>query len=203
MPKINLLQQITPETTVSKPSRFSPQITQLIGMSVVVVLGLSVFLIYTGYTVNTQSNRVKQELEEEKRQATELVNLKKQAEELQKKLTLVENRVKIIKQLRAEQRGPVAVLSSINERIPLGISLESITQRSNLMTIVGTTPTESLVAAFAKDLEFSNGLFTGFDVQTELINPNTDQQKTRFTIRCTYNPPVANPNPDAPQTASN
>jgi type IV pilus assembly protein PilN len=203
MPKINLLQQITPETTASKPSRFSPQITQLIGMSVVVVLGLTLFLIYRSYTVNTEANRVKQELEEEKRQATELANLKKQGEELQKKLTLVENRVKIIKQLRAEQRGPVAVLSNINERIPLGISLESITQRGSLMTIVGTTPTESLVATFAKDLEFSNGLFTGFDVQTELLNPNTEDQKTRFTIRCTYNPPVANTNPDAPQTASN
>jgi type IV pilus assembly protein PilN len=117
---------------------------------------------------------------------------------------LVENRIKVIKQLRAEQRGPVAVLSRINERIPIGINLDSITQRGNLMTISGSTSTEGLISSFSKDLEFSGGLFTGIDVQTEQVPATpTTEQLTKFTIRCNYNPPQAAQNPDAAQTASN
>ncbi len=58
--------------------------------------------------------------------------------------------------------------------------------------------------SFAKDLEFSNGLFTGVEVQTEQlpITATTTEPLTKFTIRCVYNPPVATPKPTDGQTAS-
>jgi type IV pilus assembly protein PilN len=204
MPKINLLQQSGAESPVSKGSSISNQNIQLFAMIGVVVLGLVIVLSYLWYTTTKESDRVKDELANEQKQAQELASLKEQADELQRKIGLVENRIKVIKQLRAQQRGPVAVLSRINERVPIGINLDSITQRGNLMTIIGNTATEGLVTSFAKDLEFSGGLFTGFDLQTQQ-QPGTETTEaiTRFTIRCTYNPPVATQNPDTSQTASN
>jgi Tfp pilus assembly protein PilN len=203
MPKINLLQQAATETA-SKSKPISTQTGQLIAMAGVVLLGVVVALGYLYITTNRDSQRVNDELAQERKQQQELSKLKAQADELQKKIALVENRVKVIKQLRAEQRGPVAVLSSINERIPIGINLDAITQRGSLMTIIGNSTTDTLITTFAKDLEFSGGLFTGFDVQQELIPPSaTAEQAYKFTIRCTYNPPVANQKPEAVQTASN
>lgn len=203
MPKINLLQQSTAEASAGKSKPISSQTTQQIMMLVAFLLGLAVAIFIDWSLVTRENQRVQEELAQEKKIAQELEAMKKQGEELQKKIELVENRIKVIKQLRAEQRGPVAVLSHINERIPVGIKLDSITQRGNLMTIVGNTTTEGLITTFAKDLEFSGGLFTQFDVQTQLRPPagSNQEQSWNFTIRCNYNPPVAAPS--ATQTASN
>jgi len=203
MPKINLLQQAATEAAGSKASPISAQTGQLIAMAGVVVLGVVVVLSYLWYTTDLENKRVKEELASEQKQAQELAKLKDDADKLQQKIVLVENRITAIKKLRAEQRGPVAVLSRINERIPIGISLDSVTQRGNLMTIIGTTNTEGLITSFAKDLEFSGGIFSGFDLQTEQIQATaTTEQQTKFTIRCSYNPPVPSQSPEV-QTASN
>ncbi|MCS6884221.1 MAG: PilN domain-containing protein [Acidobacteriota bacterium] len=205
MPKINLLQQAPTEAAVAKP--VSTQLVQQIVMLVVALLGLAVAIFIDWSIVNRENETVKEDLAREQAIAKELEDMKKQGDELQKKIELVENRIKVIKQLRAEQRGPVAVLSSINERIPIGIKLDSITQRGSLMTVVGSTTTESLITTFAKDLEFSGGLFTNFDVQTQLRPGGQGQEQSwTFTIRCNYNPPVAAPPQSttaATQTASN
>ncbi|MBL8151612.1 MAG: PilN domain-containing protein [Blastocatellia bacterium] len=203
MPKINLLQQNATEKTTAKSGGVSTQTTQQIVMLVGILLAIGAVVTYDWLVTTRENERVKVELEQEKKVAKELEDLKKQGEKLQKQITLVENRIKVIKQLRAEQRGPVAVLSRINERIPIGVKLESITQRDSDMTIVGTTTTEGLITTFAQDLEFSGGLFTQFDVKTELLPATpTGEQAWKFTIRCKYNPPVAAPNQDANQQAS-
>ena len=203
MPKINLLQQATTESSGSKSSPINGQIAQLIAMVAVVVVGVAIWLGYVWYTTNLENKRVKDELAQEMRIEQELKKLKEDADNLQKRIVLVESRIKVIKQLRAEQRGPVGILSKINDYIPTGIFLDSITQRGNGMTIVGTTSVETLIATFSKDLEFSGGIFTGVDVQTEQVAATpTVEAATKFTIRCTYNPPVAAPSPDANQTAS-
>lgn len=203
MPKINLLQQTATESVGTKSKPISAQTGQLIAMAGVVLLGVVATITYLWYTTNRENERVKAELAQEQKVAQELTALKERADELQKKIGLVENRIKVIKQLRAEQRGPVAVLSRINERLPIGVNLDQITQRGNLMTIVGNSTDSNLITGFSKDLEFSGGLFTGFDLQTELVPPTANsEQLTRFTIRCNYNPPVATQNPDSSQTAS-
>ncbi|MBL8194509.1 MAG: PilN domain-containing protein [Blastocatellia bacterium] len=204
MPKINLLQQATPDSGSSKSSPISAQTGQLIAMIVVVALGVLAWISYVWYTTDLENKRVKENLANEQKVAAELAKLKEDADKLQKQIVLVQNRVKVIKQLRAEQRGPVAVLSNINERIPLGVNLDTITQRGTAMTIAGNTATEALITSFAKDLEFSNGLFTGVEVQTEQlpITATTTEPLTKFTIRCVYNPPVATPKPTDGQTAS-
>src|SRR5207245_1743821 len=147
------------------------QTTQQLVMLVAVLLAVAVVIFFDWSITNRENDKVKNDLAAEQKQAQELTKLKEQGEELQKKIELVTNRIKVIKQLRAEQRGPVAVLSRINERIPIGVKLDSIVQRESQMTIIGNTNTENLITSFAKDLEFSGGLFTNFDVQTELIPP--------------------------------
>ncbi|MEW6731998.1 MAG: PilN domain-containing protein [Acidobacteriota bacterium] len=203
MPKINLLQQAASAEGVGKAKSISSQTGQLLVLAVVVlVLAVGVSFLDWRFATN-ENEKIKNELADEQKVAQELTKLKEQADELQKKITLVDSRIKVIKQLRAEQRGPVAVLSRINERIPVGVNLDSITQRGNLMTIVGNTNTESLMTGFFKDMEFSGGLFTGLDPQSELVQGNNQEQLYKFTIRCNYNPPVATQNPEAGQTTSN
>jgi type IV pilus assembly protein PilN len=204
MPKINLLQQAAADAAGAKAKPISTQTTQQLVMLIVVLFGVVTVIFFDFSITNRENDRVKNDLAQEQKVAQELSKLKEDGEELQRKIALVENRIKVIKQLRAEQRGPVAVLSQINERIPIGVKLDSITQRDNLMTVIGTTNTEGLITSFSKELEFSRGLFSDFNVQTELIPAAQNaEQSWRFTIRCKYNPPTATQTPEANQTASN
>jgi len=73
----------------------------------------------------------------------------------------------VIKQLRAEQKGPVGMLSSINERLPGGTAdfkLTSVVQKGNRLTIIGDATNQQIVSDFMHRLEFSGGMFTGLFV---------------------------------------
>src|SRR5262249_54822624 len=105
-------------------------------------------------------------------------------------------------------KGPVAMLSAINERMPGGTAdfkLQSITQVGSRLKIIGTSTNQQVVANFAQQLEFSNGLFTnviptieGNEVKVEEAEkdkkadgePETVRQ-FKFTIDCDYNKPRA------------
>jgi Tfp pilus assembly protein PilN len=60
------------------------------------------------------------ELEREQEEAKKLEADIQRKNELEAELKQVEERIKMIKQLRAEQKGPVAMMSAINERMPAG-----------------------------------------------------------------------------------
>jgi len=99
----------------------------------------------------------------------------------------VDERIKVIKQLRAEQKGPVAMLSAINERMPAGqvdFKLDSVVQKGNHLQIIGSSLSQQVIADFSRQLEFSNGLFTnlmlsieGKEVKTDDISDRTDKKE--------------------------
>ncbi|MCI0490020.1 MAG: PilN domain-containing protein [Blastocatellia bacterium] len=176
---------------------------------------LLIFLIAIGvdhlWTNNAQA-AVQEELAREQEEARKLEQDIKRKEELEGELKQVEERIKVIKQLRAEQKGPVAMLSSINERMPGGkvdFRLHSIEQKGSRVRITGTSTNQQVIADFASQLEFSNGLFTSLSLSVEgreakpeelPENANAAGKKDdgdekpqifRFTIDCDYNKPRA------------
>jgi Tfp pilus assembly protein PilN len=90
--------------------------------------------------------------------------------DLEAELKQLDERIKVIKQLRAEQKGPVAMLSAINERMPGGqadFRLDTIVQKGAHLQIVGTSLSQQVIADFSRQLEFSNGLFTSLMLSIE------------------------------------
>jgi Tfp pilus assembly protein PilN len=89
---------------------------------------------------------------------------------LEAELKQVDERIKIIKQLRAEQKGPVAMLSAINERMPGGqadFRLDAIVQKGSHLQIIGSSLNQQVIADFSRQLEFSNGLFSNLMLSIE------------------------------------
>src|SRR5690606_11865743 len=74
-----------------------------------------------------------------------------------------------IKNLRAAQAGPSAVLEAMVERISMvpGLYLQSIEQAGEQITITGNSPDEAAVTQFGRSLEFSNGLFSNLNIETQ------------------------------------
>ncbi|MBX7219460.1 MAG: PilN domain-containing protein [Blastocatellia bacterium] len=210
MVRVNLLASAVQETAATP----APKPAQATGQILTVAVAFLTLIIAIGADYQVTYSRLadaEARLKTEKEAKVKLEAIKKQAEEFKKKNEIVQNRLKIIKQLAASQRGPVAVLSNINDRIPTGVQLENIKQRGNQITIDGKTERKELVTQFAQQLErFSNGLFTNVDPTFDstgvggVANPDDKEaQVLRFTIVCNYNPPQPAPGPgEAGKTAS-
>ena len=134
---------------------------------------LMVFLIAIGVDhlwTNNAHAAAQTELTREEEEAKKLEADIQRKEELEAELKQVDERIKVIKQLRAEQKGPVAMLSAINERMPGGqadFRLDAIVQKGSHLQIIGSSLNQQVIADFSRQLEFSNGLFSGLMLSIE------------------------------------
>jgi len=139
-------------------ARRGQQIFMLASALVIFVLAIGIDHLWT----NNAYASAQAELTREEEEARKLEADIKRKEELEAELKQVDERIKVIKTLRAEQKGPVAMLSAINERMPGGqadFRLDQIVQKGSHLQIIGTSLSQQVIADFARQLEFSNGLF--------------------------------------------
>src|SRR5918998_3868455 len=211
MIRINLLDSVTDRSGVASAveARVSSPKSKML------LVGLSVFgLLVLGMGLDWVSALAKlagaeTELKSQQEIAKQMAAINKEQGELEKKTKDVQTRIDAIKRLRSSQKGPVAVLSSINERLPRlpEFFLTSIEQKGEELTVMGNSPNEAAVTSFGRSLEFSNGLFTNVNIETARKNmeavaaernerPTAADDKSEpkpetvtFTIRCKYTAP--------------
>lgn len=142
-----------------------------------------------------------QQKAEQEQIAAELEVVMKEQRELEARIAAIDARIAAIKKLRDEQKGPSSVLEAIRERLIMNPSLylQSIEQKGGEVTIKGNSPDEAVVTQFGRSLEFSNGLFTNLNIETqrkEMTNQmasstTSDAAKVNvvdFTIKAGYAP---------------
>jgi Tfp pilus assembly protein PilN len=131
----------------------------------------------------------------------------------------IQARIDAIKKLRESQQGPSAVLHEIKARFDAvpGLYLKSIEQKDNEVTIKGESPNEYSVTKFGQSLEFSNGLFSNLNIETQrevskgmtMVQPSASSGSTNvetvkpeivsFTVKASFGaskiqaPPTAAP----------
>jgi Tfp pilus assembly protein PilN len=219
MIKINLLESITdrPSGAAMVEARVtSPRIQTL--LLAATVFGLLV--VGAGYDyVSSKSDHAtaQHELENQRRINQQMLAVNKEQAELEKKSQDIQGRIDAIKKLRESQQGPSAVLHEIKMRfdsVP-GLYLKSLEQKDGELTIKGISPNESSVTRFGQSLEFSSGLFTNFNIETQreaVVNqgdknapaadPNVPQAEVvSFTLKCSYG--VKSKGQQAANSASN
>jgi Tfp pilus assembly protein PilN len=228
MIRINLLESITDKPTnpailvEKKISNPASRFYLLLG----IISGLFVLGVAFDYMTATSAKAsAEKELEEQKQVAKQMEAVMKEQEELKKRIQDIDDRIKAIKDLRASQAGPSAVLDALRERISNspGLYLETVEQKGEQLTIKGNSPDEVVVTNFGRSLEFSSGLFSNLNIETQRNEvqaaqiaspagtapgaaPPSKPETVNFTIRCAYTPSKAsNPSalPGNQQTASN
>src|SRR4029079_10910632 len=109
------------------------------------------------------------ELETERRINQQMLAVQREQTELEKKAQEIQARIDAIKRLRESQQGPSAVLHEIKARFDAvpGLYLKSIEQKDGEITIKGESPNEYSVTKFGQSLEFSNGLFSNLNIETQ------------------------------------
>ncbi len=204
MIKVNLLQNSVERTGVEavETAISSQQTRQL--LLVMIALGACIAACLADYVMTVRANtRVKEEVAVEEKTAAQLQDLNKQVAELQSRNKAVEDRINAIQRLRADQIGPLRVLQMVDSRLPADKEFRLIAikqDKDSMIVINGYSPSEARVTEFAKNLEFSNGLFSKFTVATKrIVNPERDKPKewdadkpeneaVEFVIKCAYSP---------------
>lgn len=171
MIKINLLESVTDRpqgVALVEEKVSSPRIQSL--LLALTVFGLLVLSVgYEYISTNNAHAAARQELENEKRINQQMLAVQKEQMELEKRSQEVQARIDAIKRLRESQQGPSAVLQEIKARFDAvpELYLKSIEQKDGEVTIKGESPNEYAVTKFGQSLEFSNGLFSNLNIETQ------------------------------------
>jgi Tfp pilus assembly protein PilN len=171
MIKINLLESVTDQpqgVALVEDKVASPRIQTL--LLALTVFGLMVLAMgYDYVSTNMAYSAAQKELDNQKRINQQMLAIQKEQQELEKKTKEVQARIDAIKKLRESQQGPSAVLQEIKARFDAvpGLYLTSIEQKDGEITIKGESPNEYSVTKFGQSLEFSGGLFSNLNIETQ------------------------------------
>jgi Tfp pilus assembly protein PilN len=171
MIKINLLESVTDRpqgVALVEEKVASPRIqTLLLGLTVFGLMLLAITFEYV--SAKSARSAAEKELENQRRINQQMLVVQKEQMDLQKKAQEIQARIDAIKKLRESQQGPSTVLHEIKARFDAvpGLYLKSIEQKDNEVTIKGESPNEYSVTKFGQSLEFSNGLFSNLNIETQ------------------------------------
>lgn len=171
MIKVNLLESVTDRpqgVALVEDKVASPRIQTL--LLALTVFGLTVLAIgYDYVSTNMAHTAAQKELDNQKRINQQMLAIQKEQMELEKKTKEIQARIDAIKSLRESQQGPSAVLQEIKMRFDAvpGLYLTAIEQKDSEVTIKGESPNEASVTKFGQSLEFSSGLFSNLNIETQ------------------------------------
>ncbi|HEX2271124.1 MAG TPA: hypothetical protein VHH35_16385 [Pyrinomonadaceae bacterium] len=171
MININLLESVTdlPQGVAAVEDKVANPRMQTFFLALTVFGLLAVAIGYEYVSTKTAHAAAQKELENQKRIQTQMLAIQKEQQELEKKTQEIQSRIDAIKKLRESQQGPSAVLQEIKTRfdaIP-GLYLLAIENNNGEITIKGESPNEYAVTKFGQSLEFSGGLFSNLNIETQ------------------------------------
>jgi Tfp pilus assembly protein PilN len=233
MIKVNLLESVTdrPASVAFVEDKVSNTRTQtlLLALTMMALLVLGIGFDYV--SSNKQHEAAAKELDKQKRINDQMNSVKREQAELEKKLADINFRIDAIQKLRGSQQGPSGVLAEIKARFDAvpGLYLKSVEQKDGELTVKGESPNEAAVTRFGQSMEFSSGLFTNLNIETERqvaqgVKTSSGAASTApppsanvpgvappevvaFTIKCSYAgakpPEPANNNAAAPKPSTN
>jgi Tfp pilus assembly protein PilN len=171
MIKVNLLESVTdrPASVAFVEDKVSNTRTQtlLLGLTMMALLVLGIGFDYV--STNKQHDAAVKQLEKEKRINDEMNAVKKEQADLEKKVNDINLRIDAIQKLRGSQQGPSNVLAELKTRFDAvpGLYLKSVEQKDGDLIVKGESPNEAAVTRFGQSMEFSSGLFTNLNIETE------------------------------------
>src|SRR5437667_1788756 len=207
MIKVNLLNSITdrPASVAFVEDKVTNTRTQtfLLALTVLALLVLGIGFDYV--SANAQHQVATRELEKQKRINEQMMVVKREQAELEKKIADINFRIDAIQKLRASQQGPGDLLTEIKARfdsVP-GLYLKSVEKKDADLIIKGESPNEAAVTRFGQSMEFSSGLFSNLNIETSReaaatrivngvayaaqLDPNAPvPEVVAFTIKCSY-----------------
>lgn len=220
MIKVNLLESVTdrPSGAARVEDKVSSPLIQTLLMALTVFGLLAIAMGYDFISANKAHEVARVELENQKRINQQMLAVNQEKLELERKAQDIQSRIDAIKRLRESQQGPGSVLREIKSRFDAvpGLYLKSIEQKDGELIVKGESPNEASVTKFGQSMEFSSGLFTNLNIETqrELAKGSSTSvlpgnavaiptEVISFTVKCNFAKSQTSPaaNPPANQVA--
>src|SRR5262245_29716479 len=202
MIKINLLESVTdrPQGVALVEDKVANPRMQTLLLALTVFALMLVAMGYDYVSSNMAYAAAEKELANQKRINQQMIATQKEQEELEKKTKEIQARIDAIKKLRESQQGPSAVLQEIKARFDAvpGLYLTAIENKDGEITIKGESPNEYSVTKFGQSLEFSNGLFSNLNIETQREVAKTASASTSNTPA----PAQTDPNAEKPEVVT-
>lgn len=147
MIRINLL-------PVKRKKKAKPLPTFVVSTTLITVVAVCA-LAYLFYYYNSNLRSTKDHFDSNKRKIDELKGRIKEVENFEKLNNTIEERTKIIEQLRKNQNVPVMILDELSKDLPKGVWLRSLAVSGNNGSIEGYGFTNSDVVAYVDNLKVS------------------------------------------------
>jgi Tfp pilus assembly protein PilN len=219
MIRINLLESVTdrPSGAARVEDRVSSPRVQTLLLAVTVFGLLVLGGGYDYVSAKSAHQAAEHELENQRHINQQMLAVNREQADLEKKSQDIQGRIDAIKKLRESQQGPGAVLRDIKARfdsIP-GLYLQSIEQKNGQLTIKGESPNEYSVTRFGQSMEFSAGLFSDLNIETQRQAGKvsaasiTGEETTvvpevvAFTVTCKYATPKSSAEGASAQAPAN
>jgi Tfp pilus assembly protein PilN len=197
MIKINLLESVTdrPQGVAAVEEKVASPRMQTLLLALTVFGLMVVGMGYDYVSSNMALTAAQKELDNQKRINQQMLAIQKEQMELEKKSKEVQARIDAIKKLRESQQGPSAVLQEIKARFDAvpGLYLTAIENKDGEITIKGESPNEYSVTKFGQSLEFSNGLFSNLNIETQREVAKQSSQTSATPAPTTSDPNVVKP----------
>ena len=185
MIKVNLLESVTdrPQGVAAVEDKVASRGMQTLLLALTVFGLMVVAMGYDYVSSNMARTAAQKELDNQKRINQQMLAIQKEQMELEKKSKEVQARIDAIKKLRESQQGPSAVLQEIKARFDAvpGLYLTAIENKDGEITIKGESPNEYSVTKFGQSLEFSGGLFSNLNIETQREVAKTPSAQTSNT----------------------
>lgn len=163
------------------------------GVIVFLALGLVLGLSIAGYLIyaaNSESARIAKELELANQEGARLQTVKVKYEQRKKEAEAFERRVKVIDALRAEQSGPVTMLTTVGEMVNNtdAVWLNDMNETGSNININGVALTTNAVANLMTNLKRS-GYFKTVEIKVAAQDAAVkDMTNFNFTLVCEKQP---------------
>jgi len=133
--------------------------------------------------------------DENKRLEEEIANLKKiigEVDEYKAQQALLEKKLEVIRQLKANKTGPVHMLDQLALRIPEKLWLEEVAESAQKVTLRGVSINNEVIATFMNKMEESDYFKEVYLVSIQ-ARAEADLKLKEFTITARLTVPGVNP----------
>jgi type IV pilus assembly protein PilN len=157
-----------------------------------ILIGTFLFVGWWFWSLHRTSIRLDEELAKGDREMQQLRSVLAQVQKFEASKAQLQQRVTLIEELRRGQSGPVHILDEISKAVPERLWLTELTEKGDIIVLVGMTTSFSGLSDFVANLETSAWFKKPIDiVDSQVMTDAKTGDIFKFSVKAVFNNPEA------------
>jgi type IV pilus assembly protein PilN len=187
MIRINLLAADKPEASKKKAAA-APGAVQAYMILALFAGGAALASLGLWWIKTTNIQELDEKIGAAKKRQAELQAIKVQVEQFERRKRILDAKVKLIEQLKAQQSGPVHMLDEVSKSLPDFVWLTTLDQSGSRIVMSGESNGLTAVADFIQNLQRS-----GWFPKVDLVSSQEQNNVVQFQVSAEFQPQASPP----------